>query len=68
MIKFKTNKLLKHNLMIKSIFVLTICLLLFSCHQKEKNILRAENNFQTVQTFEQQLSDAAISIIAPTID
>lgn len=54
--------------MIKAISLLTTCLLLFSCHQKEKHVFSAENNFQTVQTFEQQLSDAAISIIDPSID
>ncbi|QOG03712.1 DUF1287 domain-containing protein [Flavobacterium sp. MDT1-60] len=52
----------------KSVYLLCICFLLFSCNQKEKKVLRAENNLQTVQTFGQQLSDAAISIIDPSID
>lgn len=52
----------------KSIYLLAISILLLSCNHKEKNILHAENNLEVVQTFGQQLSDAAISIIDPSID
>ena len=52
----------------KSIYLLSICLLLSSCNQKEKNIAFSLDNQQTAQTFEQQLADAAISIIDPSID
>lgn len=70
MIKFKTNKLLLKIILrrMKLLYLLTMCILLFSCNQKEKNILLAENNLEVVQTFGQQLSDAAISIIDPSID
>jgi uncharacterized protein YijF (DUF1287 family) len=51
----------------KSICLLSISFLFFSCNQKEKNSILAANNQETIQTFEQQLSDAAISIIDPSI-
>ena len=52
----------------KSLYFLSIGLLLFSCNQKEKNIAFSVSNQQTAQTFEQQIADAAISIIDPSID
>jgi uncharacterized protein YijF (DUF1287 family) len=51
----------------KSICLLSISFLFFSRKQKEKNSSLAANNQETIQTFEQQLSDAAISIIDPSI-
>ena len=52
----------------KSVYLLCICFLLFSCNQKEKNVLHTENVLQKAPTFGQQLSDAAISIIDPSVD
>jgi uncharacterized protein YijF (DUF1287 family) len=50
------------------IYLLTICVLFLSCNHKEKSALYAETNLKIEQTFGQQLSDAAISIIDPSID
>ncbi|OXA81367.1 hypothetical protein SAMN05444397_103123 [Flavobacterium aquidurense] len=52
----------------KLIYLLTICVLFLSCNQKEKSPLYAQTNLETKQTFGQQLSDAAISIIDSSID
>ena len=52
----------------KSVYFSSICFLLFSCNQKEKNVLHTENVLQKAPTFGQQLSDAAISIIDPSVD
>jgi uncharacterized protein YijF (DUF1287 family) len=52
----------------KSVYFSSICFLLFSCNQKEKNILHAKNVLQKAPTFGQQLSDAAISIIDSSVD
>jgi hypothetical protein len=61
-INFKTKKL-------KSTFIVLIGILFFSCNQKEKNHLALENSSETtVKTFEEKLSEAAISIIDPSID
>lgn len=43
-----------------------ICL--FSCNQKENSNLAIKNNNPVVKTFEEKLSEAAISIIDPSID
>ncbi|CAD0008642.1 DUF1287 domain-containing protein [Flavobacterium salmonis] len=48
------------------IFLIMICL--FSCNQKENSNLAIKNNNPVVKTFEEKLSEAAISIIDPSID
>lgn len=53
----------------KSIYTVLIVLLFFSCSQKENNKLAFTNPDKTaVKTFEEKLSEAAISIIDPSID
>jgi uncharacterized protein len=52
----------------KCISVLLIAILLCSCSQKEKNKTLSFNAKQTVNTFGEKLSNAAISIIDPSID
>ena len=53
----------------KSIYTVLIVLLFFSCSQKESNKLAFTNPDKTVvKTFEEKLSEAAISIIDPSID
>ena len=52
----------------KSIVTLFIAILFLGCNQKEKNKIQAINTEPTAITFEQKLSDAAISIIDPSID
>ena len=52
----------------KFLHTLVICFLLFSCNQKEKNISFSESSPTPAKTFGDQLSNAAISIIDPTID
>nr|WP_315242355.1 DUF1287 domain-containing protein [uncultured Flavobacterium sp.] len=48
------------------IFLIMICL--FSCNQKENSNLAIKSNNPVVKTFEEKLSEAAISIIDPSID
>lgn len=52
----------------KSISILAISLLFFSCHQKEKNNIYTENKPAIANTFAEKLSNAAISIIDPSIN
>ncbi len=52
----------------KSVSTLIILFLLFSCNQKEKSNAYAKNQTQTTNTFAEKLSNAAISIIDPSID
>lgn len=52
----------------KSISILAITLLFFSCHQKEKNNIYTENKPEIANTFAEKLSNAAISIIDPSIN
>lgn len=52
----------------KSISILAITLLFFSCHQKEKNNIYTENKPEITNTFAEKLSNAAISIIDPSIN
>lgn len=53
----------------KSICIVLIVLSFFSCNQKENNKLAFTNTHKTtVKTFEEKLSEAAISIIDPSID
>ena len=53
----------------KSICTVLIVLLFFSCNQKESNKLAYTDTHKTpVKTFEEKLSEAAISIIDPSID
>lgn len=52
----------------KSVSTLITLFLLFSCNQKEKSNAYAENQTQTTNTFAEKLSNAAISIIDPSID
>ena len=52
----------------KSIVTLFIAILFLGCSQKEKNKIQAINTEPTAITFEQKLSNAAISIIDPSID
>ncbi|MCV9931346.1 DUF1287 domain-containing protein [Flavobacterium sp. LS1R47] len=51
----------------KYISILLITILLYSCKQEDKTKITSYNS-QTSKTFEEKLSDAAISIIDPTID
>lgn len=52
----------------KQIYILLLVVLSFSCHQKEKEQTASFTNSKTTKTFGEKLSDAAISIIDPTID
>ncbi|PXY43992.1 DUF1287 domain-containing protein [Flavobacterium hydrophilum] len=53
----------------KTISIVLILLCFFSCNQKENNSLTFENTNKTVlKSFEEKLSEAAISIIDPSID
>lgn len=52
----------------KSIYTLVIIFLFISCNQKEKSKSLAENSSITANTFAEKLSNAAISIIDPSID
>ncbi|RKR10844.1 hypothetical protein C8C83_2536 [Flavobacterium sp. 90] len=52
----------------KSVSTLLILFLLFSCNQKEKSNAYAKNEVQQTNTFAEKLSNAAISIIDPSID
>jgi uncharacterized protein YijF (DUF1287 family) len=52
----------------KSVSTLITLFLLFSCNQKEKSNAYAKNQIQTTNTFAEKLSNAAISIIDPSID
>ena len=52
----------------KSIVTLFIAILFLGCSQKEKNKIQAINTEPTAITFEQKLSNAAISIIDPSIN
>jgi uncharacterized protein YijF (DUF1287 family) len=61
-INFKTKRM-------KYICIVLIALSFFSCNQKESNKLAFTNTPKTaVKTFEEKLSEAAISIIDPSID
>jgi uncharacterized protein YijF (DUF1287 family) len=52
----------------KTISIVLILVCFFSCNQKENNSLALENNNKTsIKTFEEKLSEAAISIIDPSI-
>ncbi|RUT70477.1 DUF1287 domain-containing protein [Flavobacterium cupreum] len=52
----------------KQIYILLFVVLSYSCHQKEKEPLAPFTTNTTTKTFEERLSDAAISVIDPTID
>lgn len=52
----------------KSVSTLIILFLLFSCNQKEKSNAYAKNEVQQTNTFAEKLSNAAISIIDPSVD
>lgn len=52
----------------KSIVTLLITILFLGCSQKEKNKILATNTEAVATTFEEKLSNAAISIIDPSID
>ncbi|MEO8240309.1 MAG: DUF1287 domain-containing protein [Flavobacterium sp.] len=52
----------------KYISILLIVILLYSCSQKEKNKTLSFTAKQTVNTFGEKLSNAAIAIIDPSID
>lgn len=52
----------------KSVFTLVIVLFLASCNQKKENTSIAQNAKTTAKTFPEKLSEAAISIIDPSID
>lgn len=52
----------------KYIYILLITLLLCSCIEKEKSRTIAFADKQTAKTFEEKLSDAAISIVDASID
>ena len=52
----------------KSVSTLITLFLLFSCNQREKSNAYAKNQAQTTNTFAEKLSNAAISIIDPSID
>ncbi|WP_269237532.1 DUF1287 domain-containing protein [Flavobacterium flavigenum] len=52
----------------KTISIVLILFCFFSCNQKENNSLAFQNNNQAVlKTFEEKLSEAAISIIDPSV-
>jgi len=52
----------------KSVFTLVIVLFLTSCNQKKENTSIAQNSKTLAKTFPEKLSEAAISIIDPSID
>ncbi|MRX38824.1 DUF1287 domain-containing protein [Flavobacterium sp. LC2016-23] len=52
----------------KQIYILLFVLLSYSCQQKEKEQTASLPTSATTKTFEERLSDAAISVIDPTID
>ena len=52
----------------KSVFTLVIVLFLASCNQKKENTSIAQNAKTIAKTFPEKLSEAAISIIDPSID
>lgn len=52
----------------KQIYILLLLVLSYSCHQKEKEPIVSFKTATLSKTFEERLSDAAISIIDPTID
>lgn len=52
----------------KQISILLFLILLYSCHQKEKEQTASFTTNSTSKTFEEKLSDAAISLVDPTID
>lgn len=52
----------------KSVFTLVIILFLASCNQKKENTSIAQNSTTIKKTFPEKLSEAAISIIDPSID
>ncbi|MCD0466874.1 DUF1287 domain-containing protein [Flavobacterium sp. ENC] len=52
----------------KQINILLFVVLSYSCHQKEKEPIASFTTNTTTKTFEERLSDAAISVIDPTID
>ncbi|WP_337967415.1 DUF1287 domain-containing protein [uncultured Flavobacterium sp.] len=52
----------------KSVSTLIILFLLFSCNQKEKSNAYAKNEVQQTNTFADKLSNAALSIIDPSVD
>lgn len=52
----------------KSVFTLVIVLFLASCNQKKENTSIAQNSTAIKKTFPEKLSEAAISIIDPSID
>jgi uncharacterized protein YijF (DUF1287 family) len=52
----------------KSIAVLLISLVFFSCNPKEKSKTVATNSISIAKTFEEKLAVAAISIVDPTIN
>ncbi|HEX8016123.1 MAG TPA: DUF1287 domain-containing protein [Flavobacterium sp.] len=49
-------------------YIFSIMICLFSCNQKENSNLAIKSNNPVVKTFEEKLSEAAISIIDPSID
>lgn len=61
MFNFKQKKM-------KHISILLIVILFCSCSQKEKNKTLSFTVKRTTNTFEEKLSEAAISIIDPSID
>lgn len=61
MFNFKQKKM-------KHIYILLIVILFCSCSQKEKNKTLSFTAKRTTNTFEEKLSEAAISIIDPSID
>lgn len=52
----------------KQISILLFLILFYSCHQKEKEQTASFTTNSTSKTFEEKLSDAAISLVDPTID
>lgn len=52
----------------KSVFTLVIVLFLASCNQKKENISNTQDPRRIANTFPENLSEAAISIIDPSID
>lgn len=52
----------------KSVFTLVIVLFFASCNQKKENTSIAQNSKTIARTFPEKLSQAAISIINPSID
>lgn len=52
----------------KVLYILLITLLFISCNQKERSKNQFANTIESPKTFAEKLSDAAISIINPSID